>query len=151
MRIAVLLTTLLFTSAVYAAEPPGLIKKRSPHGVSQTLDRLERVLEDKGITVALRWPHGERAREVDIALRDTEVMIFGNPKIGSHVMTSAQTAGIDLPMKALAWRDADGQVWLAYNDPRYIADRHGIDDRAETIDKMSNALDKLTDQAVAGN
>jgi len=151
MRIAVLLTALLVAGTAVAAEPPGLIKKTSPHGVSRTLDRLEGILEDKGITVALRWPHGERADAVDIRLRATEVIIFGNPNIGSHLMTSARTAGIDLPMKALAWRDADGQVWLGYNDPAYIAERHGIDHRSETLDKMANALDKLTDKAVAAD
>ena len=148
MRILTLLIGLMLTPVALATDVDGLITKRSPYGVTDTLDRLENVLEDKGITVALRWPHGERAAGVDIALRDTEVMIFGNPKIGSHLMTSAQSAGIDLPMKALAWRDADGRVWLAYNDPRWLAERHGIDDREEVLAKMSNALDSLTDAAV---
>ena len=148
MRVLTLLIGLMLTPVAVAADVDGLITKPSPHGVGETLDRLERVLESKGITVALRWPHGERADGVDIALRDTEVMIFGNPKIGSHLMTSVQSAGIDLPMKALAWRDADGQVWLAYNDPRWLAERHGIDDREEVLAKMSNALDNLTDAAV---
>lgn len=149
MRTLILTFALMTASLAHAGEIDGLITKSSPHGVSETLDRLERVLESKGITVALRWPHGERAGGVDIALRDTEVMIFGNPTIGSHLMTSAQTAGIDLPMKALAWRDADGQVWLAYNDPHWIARRHGIDDREQVLARMSNALDNLTDAAVA--
>lgn len=149
MRTAVFLAALLVSTVAMAGDVPGLVKKQSPYGVSETLDRLERMLEDKGITVALRWPHGQRAGDVDIDLRATEVMIFGNPKIGSHLMTSAQTAGIDLPMKALAWKDAQGQVWLGYNDPAYIAERHGIDDRGDTIEKMSKALAKLTDKAVA--
>lgn len=149
MRFAVLMLGVLCLPFAVAGEVDGLIKKSSPYGVSETLDRLETVLDDKGITVALRWEHGRRAAEVDIPLRDTEVMIFGNPNIGSHLMTSARTAGIDLPMKALAWRDADGEVWLAYNDPVYIARRHGVDDRNEIIEKMSGALDALTDAAVA--
>ena len=149
MRFLILLLGSMLTSLALAHDVDGLVRKPSPHGVTETLDRLEQVLERKGITVALRWPHGDRAGDVDIGLRDTEVMIFGNPKIGSHLMTSAQTAGIDLPMKALAWRDADGQVWLAYNDPRYIARRHGIDDREQVLTKMSNALDKLTDAAIS--
>ena len=150
MRTMLLVAALLAAPLASAGDVvAGLIEKPSPYGVSETLDRLERSLEDKGITVALRWPHGERAGDVDIALRDTEVMIFGNPKIGSHLMTSAQSAGIDLPMKALAWRDADGRVWLAYNDPGYIARRHRIDDREDVLTKMSNALDKLTDAAIA--
>jgi len=151
MRKAPLFLALFFllSSPAPAVGVDGLVRKASPHGVSETLDRLERILTDKGITVALRWRHAERADSVDIPLREAEVMIFGNPAIGSHLMTSRQTAGINLPMKALAWRDAEGRVWLAYNDPRYIAERHGIDDREQTLQKMAAALDKLTGAAVA--
>ncbi len=147
-RISAVLISLLFSTLATAADVEGLIKKSSPYGVTETLDRLESVLEEKDITVALRWNHGRNAADVDIPLRDTEVMIFGNPKIGSHLMTSAQSAGIDLPMKALAWRDGNDQVWLAYNDPAYIAERHGIADRDEVLGKLSDALDKLTSAAV---
>ncbi len=151
MRIAVIVLGIVVSSLAMADEVEGLVKKQSPYSVTETMDRLETRLEGKGITVALRWQHGERAGDVDITLRDTEVMIFGNPKLGSHLMTSTQTAGIDLPMKALAWLDANGQVWLAYNDPAYIAGRHGIDDRNEVIEKMAGALNKLTDAAVSGD
>ena len=148
-RILAMALLLLAAPLAAAGDVPGLVKKPSPYDVGETLDRLESVLTAKGITVALRWPHGDRAAGVGISMGPTEVMIFGNPKLGSHLMTSAQTAGIDLPMKALAWRDADGQVWLAYNDPRYVATRHGIDDRAEVVAKIAGALDKLTDAALA--
>jgi len=147
-RIIILLLGLALAPYASAAEVGGLIKKESPFGVTETLDRLENVLENKGFTIALRWNHGERASGVDIPLRDTELLIFGNPKVGSHLMTSAQTAAIDLPMKAVAWSDAQGNVWLGYNDPAYIAERHGIDDREEVLGKMTNALDKLTDAAL---
>ena len=73
---------------------------------------------------------------------------FGNPKLGSNMFTSKQTAGIDLPMKALAWEDEKGTVWLGYNDPNYIAARHGITDRAEVVKKMSGALNKMSDIAI---
>lgn len=148
-RIVILLLLSVYAPLAVAGDVNGLVKKPSPYGVSETLDRLEKVLESKGITIALRWNHGENAGNVDIAMRETEVLIFGNPKLGSHLMTSTQTSGIDLPMKALAWRDQDDKVWLAYNDPMYIASRHGIDDREEVLGKMSNALDKLTSAAVA--
>lgn len=148
-RIFAMIVLMTATSMATAADVDGLVTKSSPYGVSETLDRLERVLESKGITVALRWDHGGNAGDVGIEMRETEVLIFGNPKLGSHLMTSAQTAGIDLPMKALAWRDDQGEVWLAYNDPVYIAHRHGIDDRSEIINKISGALDKLTQAAVA--
>lgn len=149
MRASVFLLGLLILPLAAGADGNGLIKKPSPYDVTETLDRLETVLEEKGITIALRWNHGQRASEADIELRDTQVLMFGNPKIGSHLMTSVQSAGIDLPMKALAWRDVDDQVWLAYNDPAYVAERHGIDDRADVLEKLSMALDNLTDAAVS--
>lgn len=125
----------------------GMITVKSHHSVKVTLDRLEAVLKKKGITIVTRWSHDAGAKKVDIALRPTELLIFGNPKLGSHMFTSNQTAGIDLPLKALAWEDEKGQVWLTYNDPQYIADRHGIKDRAEIVKKMTGALAKLTGKA----
>jgi uncharacterized protein (DUF302 family) len=126
----------------------GLVSKKSGFGASETLDRLETVLKKKGITIFARVSHTGGAEGVGIELRPTELLIFGNPKLGSHFFTSRQTAGIDLPMKALAWQDADGQVWLTYNDPQYIADRHGITDREEIVQKMTGALDKMTNAAI---
>lgn len=150
-RVLIFLLLSLTVPLTALADVDGLVKKSSPYGVDETLDRLQNVLESKGITIALRWNHGENAENVDIPMRDTQVLIFGNPNLGSHFMTSAQTSGIDLPMKALAWRDQDDDVWLAYNDPAYIASRHGIDDREEVLNKMSNALDNLTSAAVAAD
>jgi len=144
-RLCVALVSLLLVSAACAGD--GLINKKSAFGASETLDRLETVLKEKGITLFARVSHSAGAEGVGIALRPTELLIFGNPKLGSHFFTSRQTAGIDLPMKALAWEDADGQVWLTYNDPQYIADRHGIADRGEIVSKMTGALDKMTDAA----
>jgi uncharacterized protein (DUF302 family) len=125
----------------------GMISKKSAHDVKTTIDRLEAVLKKKGITIVTRWSHSDRAKGVDIPLRPTELLLFGNPKLGSHMFTSVQTAGIDLPMKALAWEDEKGQVWLTYNDPAYIANRHGITDRAKIVKKMTGALDKMTGAA----
>jgi len=125
----------------------GLVIKKSAFSVKVTLDRLENVLKKKGITIVTRWSHDAGAKKAGIDLRPTELLIFGNPKLGSHMFTSNQTAGIDLPMKALVWQDEKGHVWLAYNDPQYIADRHGIKDRAKIVKKMAGALKKLTDKA----
>ena len=125
----------------------GLISIKSAHSVSETLDRLENLLRKKGITIVTRWRHDAAAKKVGISLRPTELLIFGNPKLGSHFFTSQQTAGIDLPMKALAWQDKNGQVWLTYNDPHYIADRHGIKNRPEIVSKMTAALKQLTNGA----
>jgi uncharacterized protein (DUF302 family) len=138
--------SLFFLTSASAGD--GLVSKKSGVGVGETLDRLEAVLEKKGITIFSRVSHTAGAADAGIELRPTELLIFGNPRLGSHFFTSRQTAGIDLPMKALAWEDADGQVWLTYNDPQYIADRHGISDREEIVKKMSSALDKMTNAAI---
>jgi uncharacterized protein (DUF302 family) len=139
----------LLGMGVAAADGHGLITKKSPYSAKETIDRLEKVLTEKGITVAMRWSHSDRAKAVGIALRPTELIVFGNPRLGSHLMTSEQVAGIDLPLKALAWTDADGQTWLSYNDPAYIAERHGIGDRPEILEKITGALSKFSDAAVA--
>ena len=138
--------------SIAMAEPVtenGLISKKSPYSVKVTLDRLEKMLTEKGVTIVARWSHDVGAAKVDIPLRPTELLMFGNPKMGSHFFTSQQSAGIDLPMKALAWQDEHGQVWLTYNDPAYIAARHGIEDRDEAVQKMSNALGMFSNAAIA--
>ena len=148
-RLSVFILSLCLLPVAWAGDVPGLVVKHSPHSAAETLDRLENVLKKKGISIVTRWNHAEKAAGVDIPLRDTELLLFGNPALGSHMFTSQQTAGIDLPMKALAWKDENGQVWLGYNDPQYIADRHGIEDRGDVIKKMQGALDKLSDAAIA--
>ena len=131
------------------AKVQGMISLKSANSVKVTLDKLEAVLKKKGITIVTRWSHDAGAKKVGIKLRPTELLIFGNPKLGSHFFTSQQTAGIDLPLKALAWKDAKGQVWLSYNDPAYIAQRHHIKDRGEIVTKMTGALKKLTAAAIS--
>ena len=133
--------------AMSLAGDNGMITKKSNYSVKVTLDRLENALRKKGITIVTRWSHHAGAKKAGIKLRPTELLIFGNPKMGSHFFTSQQTAGIDLPMKALAYKDAKGQVWVTYNDPKYIAKRHGIDNRPAIVKKMTGALNKLTNVA----
>lgn len=145
--LGVVLSQGIFIQSVMAEN--GLITKKSVHNVEETLNRLESVLKKKGITVFARINHKKNANGVQLILRPTEVLIFGNPKMGTHFVNSKQTAGIDLPMKALAWEDEQGQTWLTYNDPTYIADRHGIDNRPQIISKMQGALNKLTNKAVS--
>ncbi len=146
-HLLVILSLVILAPALSQASDNGLISKKSHYSVKVTLDRLENVLRKKGITIVTRWSHDAGAKKAGIALRPTELLIFGNPKLGSHFFTSKQTAGIDLPMKALAWKDKKGQVWLTYNDPSYIANRHGIDNRAKIVKKMTGALNKLTNVA----
>ncbi|BCO08021.1 hypothetical protein GF1_03970 [Desulfolithobacter dissulfuricans] len=94
----------------------------------------------KGMTVFARINHAEGAQKVGKKLRPTELIIFGNPRVGTPLMQCAQSVGIDLPQKALIWEDEKGQVWLFYNDPEYLADRHGIKGCDEVIKKIANAL-----------
>ena len=103
----------------------GLIVVKSPHSPKDTMDRLEAVVKDKGLTVFARINHAAGAAKVGKKLRSTELLIFGNPQGGTPFMECSQTVGIDLPLKALVWEDASGQVWLGYNDPEFLAKRHG--------------------------
>lgn len=136
-------------STVVSADENGIVKKQSMYSVKETLDRLENILKAKGIGIAVRWNHSEKAKAIGMELRDTEILIFGNPKMGSPLMMSNQEIGIDLPLKALAYKDASGQVWLAYNDPAYLKHRHGITDKDNLFEKMSAALKGMTDKATA--
>ncbi|HLG84596.1 MAG TPA: DUF302 domain-containing protein [Bradyrhizobium sp.] len=102
----------------------GLISVKSNFGSKQTMERLEAAVSERGLTVFARIDHAAGAEQAGMPLRPTELLIFGSPKGGTPVMQSAQTAGIDLPLKALVWQDDGGTTWLSYNDPRWIASRH---------------------------
>lgn len=138
----------LFAFATAAGAADGLIAKESPHGPEETMDRFEGIVEEQGLNVFARIDHAEGAASVDMELRPTEVLIFGNPQGGTPFMQCAQSVGIDLPLKALVWEDADGQTWIGYNDPAWIAQRHGAGD-CPPVANISEALDKLTGAAVA--
>ncbi len=139
--------SLSLSSTVTANEANGIIKIKSTHSVSETIDKLEAVLTKKGMTIFKRVDHTAGANNVGLQLRPTELLIFGNPKVGTPLMLCSQTAALDLPQKALAYEGEDGQVWLAYNDPAYVAKRHNIDDCEKAIQKVSNALARFTDIA----
>lgn len=126
-----------------------LVNVKSTHSVAVTADRLERVLAEKGMKLFLRLNHTESAGSVDISLRPTELFIFGNPKVGAPLMAKQQSVGIDLPQKMLIWQDESGQVWLTYNDPDYLADRHGLDKSLPPLLKVKKALGEIA-QATGG-
>jgi len=126
-----------------------LVTKKSPHTVATTLDRLEAALKKKGIAIAARWRHSAAAKKAGMSLRPTELLIFGNPKLGTPLMQSNQQIGLALPMKVLAYEDDKGQVWVAYTAPAALAAAYGITDRDEVVKQMTGALDKLTNQAIA--
>jgi uncharacterized protein (DUF302 family) len=125
----------------------GLVKVKSAHSVTETLDRLEKAVTEKGMTVFARIDHVEGAAKAGMPLRPTELLIFGNPKVGTLLMQSNQSAGIDLPLKALAWQDRNGDVWLVYNEPGYLASRHQIIDRDPVIEKMRKAMQAFSGTA----
>lgn len=103
----------------------GLTTLPSIRSAKETMDRLEADVRAKGMTVFARIDHAAGAKEAGLPLRPTEVLIFGNAKGGTPLMQALQTTGIDLPLKALVWEDAGGKVWLSYNEPAWIAARHG--------------------------
>ena len=125
----------------------GMITIESSHSTPETADRLETVLKEKGMTVFSRIDHAAGAAGIGETLRPTTLIIFGNPKVGTALMKCGQTAGIDLPLKILIWEDGSGLVKLSYNDPRYIADRHGISDCGQVLEKMTGALKAFAEKA----
>ncbi len=141
-----ILACALFSAPLIAAE--GLIRVASPYSVDDTANRLEQVLKAKGMTVFTRVRHSDAAAAVGVALRPTQLIIFGNPKVGSPLMACAPTVAIDLPQKALIWKDADGKVWIGYNDPQWLKQRHAIEGCDPVLKKISGALAKLTAAAV---
>ena len=133
-----LMAIFFFASVTYADN--GIISIKSSHDVKTTVDRLENILGEKGMTVFIRINHAEGAQKVGKKLRPTELIIFGNPKVGTPLMQCGQSVGIDLPQKALIWQDKAGQVWLSYNDPKYLASRHSIKECGEIIKKIEKVL-----------
>jgi uncharacterized protein (DUF302 family) len=127
----------------------GLITVASAFSVKDTIDRLQRAVASKGMTVFARIDHAAGATDTGLVLRPTEVLIFGNAKAGTPLMQAHQTIGIDLPLRALAWEDAAGLVWLSYNDPAWLAARHGFaGEGAEILKATSAALSAVSKLAV---
>ena len=119
----------------------GLITIPSSYGPEETMSRLEAEVRAKGMTVFAHVDHAAGAKAVGLPLRPTDLLIFGNAKGGTPLMQSVQTIGLDLPLKALVWQDASGNTWLSYNDPGWLAKRHGLGNEAEaTIQALTTAL-----------
>lgn len=104
----------------------GLVTVASRFSVGETLDRLTAALTEAGLRVFARIDHARGAEEAGLSLRPTELLIFGHPRGGTPLMQEKQTVGIDLPVKALAWEDEEGKVWLTYNEAAWLATRHGL-------------------------
>jgi uncharacterized protein (DUF302 family) len=137
----------LFISPAFATE--GMISVKSAHTVAVTADRLEKILASKGMTVFKRIDHAAGAKKAGKTLRPTELVIFGNPKVGAPLMLCSQSIAIDLPQKALIWQDEAGQVWFSYNDPGYLALRHDTQGCDEVLKKVGMALGNFAKKASA--
>ena len=144
-KLIIALSILPLSFNIMAAD--GVINIKSNHKVTDTANKLEKVLQSKGMKIFARIPHSKGAKEVGVDLRPTELIIFGNPKVGSPLMKCAQTIALDLPQKALIWQDANGAVWISYNDPAHLKQRHNIQGCDKELTKVTGALAKLTGAA----
>lgn len=128
-------------------ESSGLIHLRCNRSVSETTALLESALKEHGLRVFARIDHSRAAAEVGLKMRPAQVLLFGNPRVGTPAMIAAPTLAIDLPSKALMWEDEDGRVWLTYNAPDYLKKRHGIpEELAGSLGKLAGLLDKVAKQ-----
>lgn len=127
----------------------GLTTIKSGHAPNETMTRLEAAVKAKGLTVFARIDHAAGASAAGLSLRPTEVLIFGNAKGGTSLMQAAQTIGIDLPLKALVWQDASGETWLSWNDPAWLAARHGASGVEAVAAKLAALLEDLARTATA--
>jgi uncharacterized protein (DUF302 family) len=142
------ITILLFLLTAFplmAAE--GLINVQSDFSVEETTNRLENILNKKGMTIFNQINHSDAAQKVGVELRKTQLIIFGNPKVGSPLMQCQQSVAIDLPQKAIIWEDDTSKVWISYNDPRYLEKRHNIIGCDKVITKVEKALSGITKAA----
>lgn len=142
------IAVLLYAVPLMAAE--GVITVQSNFDVEETANRMEKILNEKGMTIFNRIKHSEGARSVGIEIRDTELLIFGNPKVGSPLMKCQQIIAIDLPQKALIWQDNTDVVHISYNDPGYLQSRHNVSGCEEVFTKVGKALAGIT-KAAASN
>jgi len=127
----------------------GLTTIKSSHGPRETMDRLAAAVTAKGLTVFARIDHAAGATAAGLALRPTEVLIFGNAQGGTPLMQATQTIGIDLPLKALVWQDAAGETWLSWNDPAWLASRHGSSGAEAVVSRLAALLDEVAKTAAA--
>lgn len=150
----------LFTSGLFASglvalalshtavAADGLVTKASKHPVAATMDRIERIAKEKGMTIFARIDHAAGAEKVGMKMPASQVMIFGNPKGGTPLMLASPGAALDLPLRVAVWEDAQGKVWVGYNTVTFIKDRHGIGGKDELVKTLDGALDGITNKAL---
>jgi uncharacterized protein (DUF302 family) len=144
------LTAVIWLWGVQAMAADGLTSLPSSYGPKDTTDRLEAEIKARGMTIFARIDHAAGAAEVGLSLRPTQLLIFGNAKGGTPLMQANQTIGIDLPLKVLVWQDASGKTWISYNDPSWLAKRHGLGPEVDpTVKAMTAALGAIAGKAAA--
>ena len=136
--------TLLVFTVCYANAQESMIKLESNYSAKETADRFESIIKAKGLTLFARIDHQKNALGVKLELNPTELIIFGNPKIGTPLIQCALSVAIDLPQKVLITEDADKKVWLTYNNPKYLKSRHNIEGCDKILNKVYNVLNKLS-------
>jgi len=149
MRHRVILATAFCVAALTQTTAAEMVEKISPHTVSVTIDRLQAAVEGAGATVFARVDHAKGAASINVEMRPTQMLMFGNPALGTPAMLDSQTVGLDLPLRVVAYADADGQVHLLYRNPNTLAAEHGLPADAEYIMKITGALNTLTNKAIA--
>ncbi len=128
----------------------GLIIKRSSFDFGQTYNRLRTIIDDNpNLKILLELDHSKNASSVDLVLRPTKIIMFGNPRLGTPLMNASATISIDLPQKIIVFTDEEGVTHLAYNDPNYLMSRHNIVGQETVLQKVSGALDKITNAAIS--
>ena len=147
IRCTAILVVLLFGLSVAGAAEEQLVVKKSAYSVAQTLDRLSEALKSRNIGIVARVDHAAAGEKVGLPLKPTQVLIFGNPKLGTPLMQANPKVGLELPMKVLAWEDDGGQVWLAYSKPEHLQAAFAVKGRDEVFQQMAKALNALTDEA----
>jgi uncharacterized protein (DUF302 family) len=145
MRYFLLIPLMLISLLSVAAD--GMQVRVSDAPVNETMNRLEQAVKQAGFTVMARINHAAAAQKVDLELQPTELLIFGKPKAGTLLMQASPSVGLDLPLKYLVWRNAEGKVQIGWNDPSWLKDRHAISGQDKVLNKMAGALSKFAEQA----
>ena len=151
MKSLTLPVLILSVASAHAFADNGLVKTQSHSDVSSTASRLVTLLENKGMTIFATIDHSDAANKIGATLRPTQLVIFGNPKIGSKLMQCQQSIGIDLPQKMLISEDQDGKVWISYNQPHYLAQRHHLSGCDNVLRKVETALNHFAKKAAQTN
>ncbi|MEW5964024.1 MAG: DUF302 domain-containing protein [Pseudomonadota bacterium] len=144
------LVALAIAAAIPAAAGEALVVKESALSVKDTLDALAKAIEAKGLKVFARVDHAAGAKAAGLDMAPAEVLMFGNPKLGTPLMQAKPEIGLDLPLKVLAWQDASGKVRIGYTAPDALKARYGISGKDEVFATMAKALDGLTTAATGG-